>query len=163
VVNKARHLIIIIRCKTINNNIRLVQWCISQVWWRLIINHHRNKIPLLMEHHLNIKTDHHLNLIPWCKEVQVFKETLAWWDLHKIICQIQTNVHHNLWCKMVKAYWFSRKLVRKLVNIGMFLNLLCSITTCNHNNNSNSNNKYHVPKLKKKWKTQSTQNQNYKI
>jgi hypothetical protein len=155
VVNKARRRIIIIS-KTINNNISLVQWCISQVL--LIINHHRCKIPPVMEHHLNIKTVHHLMvIIPWCKckEVQVFKETIvAWWDLRKIICHSQINGH--LWCKIIKVFWFSRQ----LVNTELFLNLLWSITTCNHNNN---NNKYHVPKLKKKWKTQSTRNQNYKI
>ena len=152
-VNKAHRRIIIIS-QLINNNISLVQWCISQV---LLINLHRCKIPPVMEHHLNIETDHHLMvIIPWCKckEVQVFKETIVpWWDLRKIICHSQINVH--LWCKIVKAFWFSRQ----LVNTELFLNLLWWITTCNHNNN----NKYHVPKLKKKWKTQSTQNQNYKI
>ena len=143
-VNKARRRIIIIS-KTINNNISLVQWCISQVL--LIINHHRCKIPPVMEHHLNIKTVHHLMvIIPWCKckEVQVFKETIvAWWDLRKIICHSQTYDLH-LWCKIIRAFWSSRL----SVNTELFLHLLWPITTCNKINHNN--NKCHVPKLKKK-------------
>lgn len=155
-VNKTHRIIII--SHTLNNINIIDQLCISQVW--SAIHHYHSKILLVMVRLLNIKMGHILTVS--CREVQVFKGITVWSDTHlrRITCRSKTcEVRQLLWCRVTRAYWFSHL----SVNTELFLHLLWQITTCNKINNHNNNNQYHVPKSKRKWKSQNIKNQNYKI